>query len=182
MVLSGQCRGRHQRPGDRAHGRRRPRPFDQWAWETARTTPSCARVRRRSLVVARPCDLRRRAGRAWYMVYHAYENGFHTLGRQTVLEPMAWTADGWFRATGDWPSRCPNRPARPCRTAWRGRTISRKRRWAGAGRSMPARPPMPRGRAWPTTLTLRAKGSGPQDGTVLTQLGRRPRLCDRGGG
>jgi xylan 1,4-beta-xylosidase len=39
-------------------------------------------------------------GGAWYMVYHAYENGFHTLGRQTVLEPMAWTADGWFRATG----------------------------------------------------------------------------------
>jgi beta-xylosidase len=39
-----------------------------------------------------------RAGR-WWMVYHAYENGFHTLGRQTLLEPVEWTADGWFRMT-----------------------------------------------------------------------------------
>jgi beta-xylosidase len=36
----------------------------------------------------------------WYMVYHAYENGFQTLGRQTLLEPVEWTADGWFRTTG----------------------------------------------------------------------------------
>ncbi len=36
----------------------------------------------------------------WWMVYHAYENGFRTLGRQTILEPIEWTDDGWFRATG----------------------------------------------------------------------------------
>ena len=30
----------------------------------------------------------------WWMVYHAYENGYRTLGRQTLLEPMEWTADG----------------------------------------------------------------------------------------
>ncbi|MBE1160486.1 family 43 glycosylhydrolase [Dyella acidiphila] len=36
----------------------------------------------------------------WWMVYHGYENGFRTLGRQTLLEPMVWTDDGWFRATG----------------------------------------------------------------------------------
>ncbi len=36
----------------------------------------------------------------WWLVYHGYENGFRTLGRQTLLEPMEWTADGWFRATG----------------------------------------------------------------------------------
>lgn len=34
------------------------------------------------------------------MVYHGYENGFRTLGRQTLLEPIEWTSDGWFRATG----------------------------------------------------------------------------------
>jgi beta-xylosidase len=33
----------------------------------------------------------------WYLVYHAYENGFHTLGRQTLLDPVEWTSDGWFR-------------------------------------------------------------------------------------
>jgi xylan 1,4-beta-xylosidase len=36
----------------------------------------------------------------WWMVYHGYENGFRTLGRQTLLEPVEWTADGWFRAMG----------------------------------------------------------------------------------
>jgi xylan 1,4-beta-xylosidase len=36
----------------------------------------------------------------WWMVYHGYENGFRTLGRQTLLEPIEWTADGWFRAKG----------------------------------------------------------------------------------
>ena len=36
----------------------------------------------------------------WWMVYHAYENGFRPLGRQTLLEPMEWTADEWPRALG----------------------------------------------------------------------------------
>lgn len=33
----------------------------------------------------------------WWMVYHAYKKGFHTLGRQTLLEPIVWTNDGWFK-------------------------------------------------------------------------------------
>jgi xylan 1,4-beta-xylosidase len=36
----------------------------------------------------------------WWMIYHGYENGYRTLGRQTLLEPMEWTSDGWFRALG----------------------------------------------------------------------------------
>ena len=36
----------------------------------------------------------------WWMVYHGYENGARTLGRQTLLEPVEWTADGWFHAKG----------------------------------------------------------------------------------
>ncbi|ARU29938.1 family 43 glycosylhydrolase [Cellvibrio sp. PSBB006] len=36
----------------------------------------------------------------WWMVYHGYENGFRTLGRQALLEPVEWTEDGWFRAQG----------------------------------------------------------------------------------
>jgi len=40
-----------------------------------------------------------RAGK-WWIVYHAYENGYYTLGRQTLLEPIEWTADGWFRVAG----------------------------------------------------------------------------------
>ncbi len=33
----------------------------------------------------------------WYLVYHAYENGFYNLGRQTLLEPVVFTEDGWFK-------------------------------------------------------------------------------------
>jgi xylan 1,4-beta-xylosidase len=36
----------------------------------------------------------------WWMVYHGYENGMRTLGRQTLLEPVEWTRDGWLRAKG----------------------------------------------------------------------------------
>ena len=31
----------------------------------------------------------------WWMVYHGYEHGYRTLGRQALLEPVEWTADGW---------------------------------------------------------------------------------------
>ena len=31
----------------------------------------------------------------WYVVYHAYRNGFHTLGRSTIIESVEWTSDGW---------------------------------------------------------------------------------------
>lgn len=34
----------------------------------------------------------------WWIVYHAYENGFYTLGRQTLIESIEWLEDGWFRA------------------------------------------------------------------------------------
>ena len=33
----------------------------------------------------------------WYCLYHAYQNGFTDLGRQTLLEPLERTDDGWFR-------------------------------------------------------------------------------------
>lgn len=36
----------------------------------------------------------------WWMVYHGYENGYRTLGRQVLMEPIEWTPDGWFRAKG----------------------------------------------------------------------------------
>ncbi|MCE4538036.1 family 43 glycosylhydrolase [Pelomonas sp. P7] len=39
-------------------------------------------------------------GGDWWMVYHGYENGFRTLGRQALLQPIEWTPDGWFRARG----------------------------------------------------------------------------------
>ncbi|MBF4635299.1 family 43 glycosylhydrolase [Agreia pratensis] len=34
-------------------------------------------------------------GRDWWMMSHGYENGFRTLGRQLLLEPIEWTDDDW---------------------------------------------------------------------------------------
>ena len=31
----------------------------------------------------------------WWIIYHAYENGYRTLGRHNLLEPITWTSDGW---------------------------------------------------------------------------------------
>jgi len=36
-------------------------------------------------------------GGTWYMTVHSYENGYRTLGRQLLLLPIEWSADGWFR-------------------------------------------------------------------------------------
>jgi beta-xylosidase len=35
----------------------------------------------------------------WWIVYHAYERNYHSLGRQTLLEPIEWTNDGWLETT-----------------------------------------------------------------------------------
>lgn len=37
----------------------------------------------------------------WYIVYHAYNKDAYSLGRHTLMEPIEWTNDGWFRATND---------------------------------------------------------------------------------
>lgn len=37
---------------------------------------------------------------SWWSLYHGFENGFWTLGRQALLDPVRWTPDGWFRMTG----------------------------------------------------------------------------------
>lgn len=34
----------------------------------------------------------------WFVVYHAYEKDYYTLGRQTLIEPIHWTSDDWFTA------------------------------------------------------------------------------------
>jgi beta-xylosidase len=36
----------------------------------------------------------------WYLVYHGYEKGYYNLGRQTLLEPVEWTDDGWVKSCG----------------------------------------------------------------------------------
>lgn len=36
----------------------------------------------------------------WWMFYHGYENGYWTLGRQALLEPVKWAKDGWPQPLG----------------------------------------------------------------------------------
>lgn len=33
----------------------------------------------------------------WWMIFHGYEKGFYNMGRQTLLLPVEWTADGWYK-------------------------------------------------------------------------------------
>ncbi|HEY5713251.1 MAG TPA: family 43 glycosylhydrolase [Allosphingosinicella sp.] len=47
----------------------------------------------------------------WWMIYHGYENGYWTLGRQTLLEPIEWTPDDWARPRGGDLSRPIRKPA-----------------------------------------------------------------------
>ncbi len=33
----------------------------------------------------------------WWMIFHGYENGHYNMGRQTLLLPIEWTNDGWYK-------------------------------------------------------------------------------------
>lgn len=51
---------------------------------------------------------------SWWMLSHGYANGYRTLGRQVLLEPIEWTEDGWPVGVG----RDLGAPLRmPCRSA-----------------------------------------------------------------
>jgi Beta-xylosidase len=34
---------------------------------------------------------------SWWIIFHGYENGHYNMGRQTMLEPVEWTQDGWYK-------------------------------------------------------------------------------------
>ncbi|KAJ1563245.1 hypothetical protein HK405_000007 [Cladochytrium tenue] len=38
---------------------------------------------------------------AWYLVFHGYEKDYCNLGRQTLLYPVVFTEDGWWRLTDE---------------------------------------------------------------------------------
>jgi xylan 1,4-beta-xylosidase len=33
----------------------------------------------------------------WWMIFHGYENDHYNMGRQTLLQPIEWTKDGWYK-------------------------------------------------------------------------------------
>jgi xylan 1,4-beta-xylosidase len=107
----------------------------------------------------------------WFMVYHGYENGYHTLGRQTLLEPIEWTADGWFRATGADLSRPLPKPAGGAVPHGMARSDDFRQSTLGRLWSLHASSPEEAGRVRiaDSSLILKAKGIGPHDCSPLTQ-------------
>ena len=35
----------------------------------------------------------------WYMIYHAYRRADYNLGRHSLIEPIEWTEDKWYKST-----------------------------------------------------------------------------------
>jgi beta-xylosidase len=57
-------------------------------------------------------------GDQWFLTYHAHETAFYSLGRQMLMEPIEWTADGWWKPVGGkTPSTTATAPNLP-RTDW----------------------------------------------------------------
>lgn len=110
----------------------------------------------------------------WYLVYHAYENGYYNLGRQTLLEPVEWTADGWVKASG-------YDVARPIPMPAGGEAVpdgyalsddfSTDRIGTAWTFFMPKGPISERYRYENKTLVLKAEGSSPKDSSPLELVG-----------
>ncbi len=109
----------------------------------------------------------------WWMVYHGYEKDYRTLGRQTLLEPIRWTDDGWPVAMGGDLSRALPKP-RGGQAVTHGvvgsddfTSLALGTRWNfAAGGPDEAH----RARVEEGSLVLSAKGTGPQNSPPLTQM------------
>ncbi len=109
----------------------------------------------------------------WYLVYHAYENGFYNLGRQTLLEPVEWTADGWVKASGYDVARPIPMPAGGVSVP-HGFALSDDFRTNKIGTQwsffQPAEPLAALHRYEDGALVLKAGGTSPKDCTRLTAI------------
>lgn len=112
-------------------------------------------------------------GDRWNFVYHGYENGYRTLGRQTLLDPVTWSADEWPRATGGDLSTPLPRPAagRPGHHGMARSddfsSLALGTRWTFYNA---APDELRRLRIEEHSLVMSGKGTGPQDCSPLTQL------------
>ncbi|MGQ0588939.1 MAG: family 43 glycosylhydrolase [Sphingosinicella sp.] len=110
-------------------------------------------------------------GGRWWMIYHGYENGYWTLGRQALLEPIEWTVDGWVRPLGGDLSRPLAKPLNlpdQRHGMQLSDDFSENRfgiQWAFYD---PAPDEMARVRHAGSTLHLRAKGTTPGDCAPIT--------------
>jgi xylan 1,4-beta-xylosidase len=113
---------------------------------------------------------------SWWMVYHGYENGFWTLGRQTLLDPCHWTADGWLVADGGDLSRPIKKPGVKARIAplphgaplsddFSAKSLAQQWSFYDPGENESQRL-----RFEPGALVVKGKGAQPRDCSPLTFL------------
>jgi xylan 1,4-beta-xylosidase len=107
----------------------------------------------------------------FFLVYHGYENGFRTLGRQALLEPVEWTEDGWLRARGGTLNEALQKP-RGGRPGPAGIALSDDFSGARLGLQWALYAPDPRDTdrlACDTSgLLMQARGTSPADSSPLT--------------
>jgi beta-xylosidase len=106
----------------------------------------------------------------WWSVSHGYENGFWTLGRQTLLDRVEWTPDGWFRmAVGDLSK--PLAKPRGGSAVRHGMPLSDGFSTLALGRKWnffkPAADEGQRARVEDKRLVLKARGKAPSDSSPL---------------
>jgi xylan 1,4-beta-xylosidase len=107
----------------------------------------------------------------WWMIYHGYENGYRTLGRQVLLEPVAWDKDGWPHARGGDLSRPLRKPAAgksPAAEHLLSDDFSSDRFGTLWRFHKPREDELARVRRNEGSMTVRAKGDSPADCSPLT--------------
>jgi beta-xylosidase len=106
----------------------------------------------------------------WWTVYHGYENGFWTLGRQTLLDRIEWTPNGWFRMTGGDLSKPLPKP-KGGRLVPHGQPLSDDFSTLALGSKWnffkPAADERERARVEKNSLVLKARGKAPSDSSPL---------------
>ena len=107
----------------------------------------------------------------WHMVYHGYENGYRSLGRQTLLEPIEWTEDGWFKAVGGDLSGALRKPNAPSVVHGLARSDEFRSPSLGTRWHLHGSPPAEAARVTigGGSMVLSGKGTGPQDSSPLVQ-------------
>ena len=100
----------------------------------------------------------------WWIIYHAYMRDMHTLGRSTLIEPIEWTADGWYRTKST--AQLPGGHNSGTRYSTPSDSFDGDRlalQWSGWRRLAKDDATVAGGR-----LTLKGKGRGITDGRLLT--------------
>jgi len=107
----------------------------------------------------------------WWAVYHGYENGFWTLGRQALLDPVEWTADGWPRMTGGDLSQPIAKPRGGTKVGPHGMALSDDFKTLAIGTKWNFFKPAPdertRARVENGSLILKARGAAPSTSSPL---------------